>query len=68
MTITLQDDEIVMSICDNGLGISTSPERQNHYGLVIMSDRAQSLNGECRISRRASGGTEVRVTFPQEIR
>ncbi|ANC41124.1 nitrate/nitrite two-component system sensor histidine kinase NarX [Hafnia alvei] len=68
MTITLQDDEIVMSICDNGLGISTSPERQNHYGLVIMSDRAQSLNGECRISRRESGGTEVRVTFPQELR
>lgn len=68
ISVAMQNDDIVMCVRDNGLGISDTPERHNHYGLVIMSDRANSLNGECAISRRENGGTEVRVVFPQESR
>lgn len=49
---------------DDGRGIGDDPARRNHYGLIIMADRARNLGGECTISRREQGGTEVRVSFP----
>lgn len=53
-------------IRDDGKGIDDAPERRSHYGLIIMADRARSLGGEFSISRRETGGTEVRIRFPAE--
>ncbi|MCL2310191.1 MAG: histidine kinase [Proteobacteria bacterium] len=58
------NDEIVLSITDNGRGLPEDLQRRSHYGLAIMRDRAQSLGGTCRISNRPEGGVEVRVVFP----
>ncbi|WP_145519342.1 nitrate/nitrite two-component system sensor histidine kinase NarX [Yersinia mollaretii] len=55
--------DVVMSIIDNGCGIGQASERPNHYGLIIMQDRATSLGGQCDIRQREEGGTEVRVRF-----
>nr|CBX71579.1 hypothetical protein YEW_FR24270 [Yersinia enterocolitica W22703] len=52
-----------MSILDNGCGIGQASKRPNHYGLMIMQDRAASLHGHCDIRQREEGGTEVRVRF-----
>lgn len=60
------DGEITLRICDNGEGISPNVERQNHYGLIIMQDRASTLHGKCRVARRPDGGTEVTVRFRPE--
>jgi len=38
-------------------------DRPDHYGLIIMRDRAKSLHGRCEILPRSGGGTEVRVVF-----
>lgn len=63
--VTLQQDSGVVTITieDNGEGIAPTPSKQNHYGLIIMRERALSLNGECEIIPRAQGGTKVQVTF-----
>lgn len=55
---------VTVTIDDNGNGIDDNPNKLNHYGLIIMRERALSLNGECYITQRAEGGTEVKVTFP----
>ncbi|ETT04410.1 nitrate/nitrite two-component system sensor histidine kinase NarX [Providencia alcalifaciens] len=55
---------VTITIDDNGSGIDDNPNKLNHYGLIIMRERALSLNGECYITQRAEGGTEVKVTFP----
>lgn len=55
--------QVVLSVQDNGRGIADNAERSNHYGLIIMRDRALSLHGDCQIHRLKSGGTEVVVTF-----
>lgn len=55
---------VTITIDDNGNGIDDNPNKLNHYGLIIMRERALSLNGECYITQRAGGGTEVKVTFP----
>jgi len=58
--------QVKVSISDNGCGVPDNAERTNHYGLIIMRDRAQSLRGDCQVRRRESGGTEVVVTFIPE--
>jgi len=66
VTASLVSGALVLSICDNGCGLPPAHQRQHHYGLIIMQDRAASLQGSCQITRRPSGGTEVRVTVPLE--
>lgn len=63
VSVTVEAGEVIMSIIDNGCGIDQASERPNHYGLIIMQDRAASLNGHCVIRQRDEGGTEVRVRF-----
>lgn len=60
------DDQVRMIVYDNGCGIPPQAGRANHYGLVIMRDRAQSLGAEYAVRLRETGGTEVVVSFIPE--
>lgn len=66
VTVTQQNNQVRLIVADNGRGVPDNAERSNHYGLIIMRDRAQSLRGDCQVQRRQSGGTEVTVTFTPE--
>lgn len=66
VSVTQQAQRVTLCITDNGCGIPEHAERTNHYGLIIMRDRAQSLRGDCVIRRREAGGTEVIITFIPE--
>lgn len=57
------DNSVLISIADNGIGIGNTKSPENHYGLVIMEDRAKSLNGEISIGNGNRGGTEVKLLF-----
>ena len=61
--VTMQGRQVRLVVEDNGCGLPDHAERSNHYGLIIMRDRAQSLRGDCQVRRRETGGTEVVVTF-----
>ncbi|RWR01621.1 nitrate/nitrite sensor protein NarX [[Pantoea] beijingensis] len=61
--VTAYQGEVTLSVTDNGRGLPDNAERPDHYGLIIMRDRARSLHGRCDILPRENGGTEVRVTF-----
>lgn len=66
VSVVRQDKQVKLTVWDNGRGIPGNGERRNHYGLIIMRDRAQSLKGDCQIRARAGGGTEVVVSFMPE--
>ncbi|MCS2159324.1 nitrate/nitrite two-component system sensor histidine kinase NarX [Scandinavium sp. H11S7] len=66
VTVLQNDNQVRLTVADNGLGVPDHAERNNHYGLIIMRDRAQSLRGDCQIRRRDTGGTEVVVSFIPE--
>ncbi|HFR4128861.1 TPA: nitrate/nitrite two-component system sensor histidine kinase NarX [Raoultella ornithinolytica] len=66
VTVSLRDNQVRLVVADNGRGVPDQAERSNHYGLIIMRDRAQSLRGDCQVRRRENGGTEVVVTFIPE--
>ena len=44
VALTLNNGIVELQINDNGEGI-INPEKINHYGLIIMRERANSLNG-----------------------
>ncbi|AFJ46978.1 nitrate/nitrite two-component system sensor histidine kinase NarX [Shimwellia blattae] len=63
ISAVMEGKQVKLSVTDNGCGIPENGERRNHYGLIIMRDRAHTLKGNCQIQPRPQGGTEVCVTF-----
>lgn len=60
------ESEIVLSIADDGIGIEMPRDGDQHYGLVIMQERARNLGGEMRLEGGLDGGARVQVTFPRK--
>lgn len=55
------DGDFLFTVEDDGIGITQSPEKQHHYGLYTMRERAQRLNGDLDYAPRDSGGTRVQL-------
>jgi two-component system nitrate/nitrite sensor histidine kinase NarX len=55
----------VITIEDNGSGASTFTPVEGHYGMLIMRERAQRINGEIKINSATGIGTQVQLFFPQ---
>ena len=60
-----EDDIIKISIIDNGIGFADVEAPLNHYGILIMGERAEKLNGSLTLLKNKPTGTEVCLTFPQ---
>ncbi|MEL6091585.1 nitrate/nitrite two-component system sensor histidine kinase NarQ [Plesiomonas shigelloides] len=58
-----KDEQNVIRITDDGVGIATLKEPEGHYGLTIMAERAARLGGKLEICATKQGGTEVRLSF-----
>jgi len=61
---TQSDNSLVISVVDNGVGIPAEARRTHHYGLTIMRERANSLDGDLRIEPNPEGGTRVTLSIP----
>lgn len=57
-------DSLQLEVLDDGIGIAPAGERGEGMGLQSMAYRAENLHGTLAVSRRATGGTRVRVTIP----
>ena len=65
LTLRLTEDgNCQINIADNGVGMQTTHDAEQHHGVVIMQERAHSLGGSLRLERRDGGGTRVVVTCP----
>lgn len=53
--------EVVFLVEDDGIGLPSEPEREHHYGLYTMRERARQLKGELSCGRRSSGGTRIEL-------
>jgi len=68
VTLFERDDEIVLSIRDDGRGFDGSAYARNadgYPGLWSMQDLAQSLGGTLRVTSGRGAGTEVRAVMPR---
>lgn len=53
--------EIIFVVDDDGVGMPQKPEKQHHYGIYTMRERAQQLEGEFSCASRPSGGTRIEL-------
>ncbi|MHB8262972.1 MAG: sensor histidine kinase, partial [Acidimicrobiales bacterium] len=53
------DDELVMRVVDNGVGIAEDARRSTGMGLRNLRDRARLLNGRFSVEAREKDGTEL---------
>jgi nitrate/nitrite-specific signal transduction histidine kinase len=59
------DNNLIIDIMDDGIGFDTSTRKESHYGLEIMQERANELNGDIIFSKRDSGGMSISLHFPK---
>jgi PAS domain S-box-containing protein len=65
VTITSDDDRLVLAVRDNGKGYDAElAARRKSYGVLGIRERARTLGGEARIERLTAGGTLVEVVIP----
>jgi two-component system nitrate/nitrite sensor histidine kinase NarX len=55
--------QIEVTVEDDGVGIASLESPRQHFGLLIMRDRARIVGGALHIGRRPQGGTLVRLQF-----
>ena len=53
-----------VTVEDDGVGFDETARPLQRYGIVIMRDRAQSLDGRLAVMPREGGGTRVELDFP----
>lgn len=69
VSVTLMNGEanlLTVSIEDDGIGFDENKTPMHRYGIVIMRDRAQNLEGDLHVQPRTGGGTRVEFTFPNQ--
>ena len=65
--LSSQENQVSLTVEDNGVGIGQGGRKPNTLGLTSMRERVDQLNGTFEIGPSASGeGTRVRVTVPCE--
>ncbi len=57
------DGDVIVAIDDDGIGLPQETERQHHYGLSIMKERAHGVSGALCLLPSEMGGTRVELTF-----
>ena len=64
VSIYEDDSHLSMAIHDNGHGFDVNEATSNHWGIKIMRERSDSINGRLDI-RSDSTGTTVTVDVPR---
>ncbi|MFZ5856928.1 MAG: sensor histidine kinase [Chloroflexota bacterium] len=58
-------ETLILTVSDNGIGFDPSlVTQQQHFGLGIVRERIENVNGDLEISSSAGTCTQVKVTIP----
>jgi len=65
INLTFGARKVLLSVRDDGSGFDqTAVNRNGHFGLVGIRERAERIGGDLNISSSPGGGTEIRVEVP----
>jgi two-component system, NarL family, sensor kinase len=64
MRITLQPDQVMMVIEDNGKGFDPVRTEPGHFGMIGLAERARLLGGSLTLETDPSEGTRIVVVVP----
>lgn len=66
--VLFESPRVRIRILDNGKGLPGDDQPLQHYGLIIMQDRARTLGGKVSVHNRENAGVEVSLTFVPKSR
>ncbi len=66
--VLFESPRVQVRILDNGKGLPANNQPSQHYGLIIMQDRARTLGGKVGVRNRDTGGVEVALSFVPKSR
>jgi len=66
LSVRLEAQAVVLRVVDNGIGFDPSVAKDQHFGLLIMQERATTLGGSLDIDTKLGTGTVVTACFPFE--
>jgi len=65
--LLIEGEQVQVSVIDDGAGILSQDDaaapRHTHYGMIIMTERAESLGGAVEVGAGPEGGTAMRLRF-----
>jgi two-component system nitrate/nitrite sensor histidine kinase NarX len=67
LKLDLEDGQYSFTVEDDGRGVfvmGATPDLRHHFGISIMSERAQRLQGNIEIANRPQGGARLRLLVP----
>ena len=64
---SLADKHVKVVIADEGSGFDAAMETTNHFGLNIMQERAEMVNGRLEIHAQPNRGTQISVWLPRKL-
>ncbi len=66
ITLTLQDEALLLTITDNGQGVLPAHNKNSEsgFGLLGMTERATALGGELTVQPAKRRGTQIRLRVP----
>ncbi|MCE5276563.1 MAG: PAS domain S-box protein [Planctomycetaceae bacterium] len=64
IALAAREDELVLTVADDGVGLSTAAPVTHGMGMRTMSYRAGIIGGGITITKGPAGGTEVTVAVP----
>ncbi len=68
ITVREEDDDIVLSLKDNGVGFDTeAPGPEGHFGMAMMRERAQVGGGRFEVESAPGEGATITVRFPKSL-
>ena len=60
-----ENAEIVLEVCDNGVGFDPQTAANGGLGLIHMNERARSIDGTLKIFSKPGNGTRIQVRFKE---
>jgi signal transduction histidine kinase len=68
ITVREEDDDIVLTLRDNGVGFDTeAPGPEGHFGMAMMRERAQVGGGRFEVESAPGEGATITVRFPKSL-
>jgi signal transduction histidine kinase len=69
VALEIDDQTVRLVVADDGVGFNPTrlaqPDGRQAWGLITMSERAEAVDGHCRIESRLGQGTRVVVEVPR---
>lgn len=66
ITISIQDNQIVFVISDDGCGFDINQISAGHYGISIMKERADTIGAKLIVTSHLGHGTSIEVLWPND--